>query len=146
MKTSRVVSAAVVIAMFVTPALAQGQGTFESRPASFWRAFEAQTANSFASSIEDVKNSQLENVITISTLYRNHVDFSESVPAIIAYHKGATNPYHRALAVAALQSIDSWEARSYLRRKVKDEDMEAARNVMIAVLSTYTSDDPVATL
>ncbi len=144
MKTTRFFASAVLIALFVIPASAQEHETLDERSENFWRLMELQVSQSFDSELENIKITQLENIVRMGALYRHKVNFSDSVPAIINYYKGCADEYGRALAIAALQSIDSVEGRSYLRKRINNDELESARSVMVAILSAYTSSDPVA--
>lgn len=146
MSTQRIISAVVFSLLLAVPAMAQSPSSYDDRPDSWWRALEYQLNTSLNSDLEGVQATQMKNAIAMTTLYRNRIDLRPSVPAIIAFHRNNDDPQMRALAVAALQSIDSMESRRYLRKKVQPDEMEAARVEMVAVLSAYTAGAPVARL
>lgn len=146
MNTKSILSTAVLVAIFAVPTLAQQPNSFDGKPDSWWRAVEYQITTSLQSNMESVQVSQMKNAIAMSTFYRNRIDLTASVPALIEFHQNCDDAQRRALAVAALQSIDSWEGRRYLRKKVSTDELEAGRSLMMAVLSSYTSGEPMAAL
>lgn len=139
------IASVLLIAVFAIPALAQ-PSSYENRSANWWRALEYQIIQSLDSEHADIKVQQLQNIITFNTFYRDRLDVSAAVPMITQIHRASKDAHVRALAVAALQSIDTVESRSYVNKKVHQDEIEDSRDAMMSVLSSFTSGKPLASL
>jgi hypothetical protein len=140
----RLLLSALTICLLALPTLAQPGDRAANRGDHAWRAIEMQMMTTLTSGDTETTNTQLLNVIAMSTLYRTHLDFSRSVPAIIAIHKQSDDVLTRSRAVAALQAIDGVEARRYLTRHVSADEITLSRSALLEALHAVSSPQPLA--
>jgi hypothetical protein len=116
------------LALFIcTMAFADGRRSYENRSDVFWHLMELQITESLRTNMEGTADPQLTNIVIFRGLYGDRVEFTEAVRHIKRIHRRSQDPETRNLAVAALNSIRSDEARHYLARHVSREEATAAR-------------------
>jgi hypothetical protein len=138
----RFLAAALFSAALLVPTLAPTATAQEVRSDHAFRAIEMQMLTTLESGDYETQNVQLLNAIALATLYRQNIDLWQSVPAIIQIHKSTDSQLTRLRAVAALQTIDSFEARRYLSKHVSEDEVAASRVAMIEALQKMNSSSP----
>jgi hypothetical protein len=134
----------LVLLAITSSASAQNLPNYDAKPDAFWQALEIQMYRSLAENVDGIAPQQLRNIVIFRSLYADRLDLSESVPVIIRLHRTSRNDEIRALAVAALQAINTFEARSYVRNRVSRSESDAARLVARDALVEALANFPLA--
>lgn len=124
---TRVILLIACVFALINTSAAQPFINFDSKSDAYWRALESQIKRTLDENVDGVATQQLRNVIVFRSLYADRVDLADAVPAIIRIHRKPSDQETRDLAVAALNAINSFEARSYVRNRVSSSEMIAAR-------------------
>lgn len=134
-----------LIVILAAPSAAQSRSVYDGKPESFWQSLEAQITQSLEENVDGMATQQLRNVVIFRSLYADRVSMQGAAPAIIAIHRASSDSEMQALAVAALQSINSMEARSYIRRRVSksavDDARLATREILVDALANFAFAD-----
>ena len=95
-----------------------------------------QMVESLQSPLSMVRNQTLKNAIIFSTLYPERIDIDAAVTSIARVAADDDSDTNRRLAIAALQTIDSYRANQYLAA-LENMREDEYRTVIAGVLSEY---------
>ena len=124
------------MAVIATPLVAQDTEpkiTEETR----WILTAVQMQNSLEEAHSVSLTQTLKNSIVLSTLYRDKVDLTRSIPTLQKIHANATNPVDRRLALSALQAIGTYRALDYVERHTTEEEFKQGRMLIASVVNDF---------
>lgn len=123
----------VAIALFVAPLFAAAQT--QTPDDTWWARVAEQNAINVASSKANIQAQALKNTIYFATFYRGRMDLADSVAPIRSMcDKGAKGEL-RALALAALQTVGSFEALDYLDHYATADEVKNASALIAEVIA-----------
>lgn len=123
----RLILSTALTLFICTTAFADERNSYDNRSDLFWQLMELQITKSLRTNIDGTAGPQLKNIIIFRGLYGDRVEFTDAVRHIKRIHRRSIDKETRALAVAALNSIRSDEARHYLARHVSRDEAADAR-------------------
>lgn len=123
----RLVLSAALTLFICTNTFADGRNSYDNRSDLFWQLMELQITESLRSNMDGTAAPQLKNIVVFRGLYGDRVEFADAVRHIKRIHRRSQDKETRNLAVAALNSIRSDEARHYVTRHVSREEATEAR-------------------
>lgn len=104
-----------------------------------------QMIESLASPNAMIRNQTLKNVIVFSTLFPERAELNEAVSSIARVAKRDISDSNRRLAVAALQSIDSYRANRYLA-EIENMQPNEVQTLVASVLTEYREARPTGSM
>ena len=125
------------------PTTATAQINYDTMTPERWQAVAQQVVASLESPYKGVRVQNVKNAIYFATFYRDRIDLSEAVKAMITICDDEERKAEHLVTLAALQAIGGVEAQQYLASRAVGEAADEVRRTMLAVLGDYYATRPV---
>ena len=102
-----------------------------------WKQLKKEQLTALRSEQEHVWQQALQNVIFLSTFYREKVNFGRAASPLLEFYLFDRNEQHRIMALAGLHAIGKTDGMAHLAQRVQLERSPRVRRLTLAALADH---------